>query len=34
MQRETLDAFSDATALVHDAEVISVSGDDSAPVGG
>lgn len=34
MQRETLDAFSDATALVHDAEVISVSGDDSVPVGG
>ncbi|WP_029262975.1 MULTISPECIES: hypothetical protein [unclassified Microbacterium] len=34
MQRETLDAFSDATALVHGAEVISVSGDDSAPVGG
>lgn len=34
MQQETLDAFSDATALVHDAEVISVSGDDSAPVGG
>ncbi|MDF2508897.1 MAG: hypothetical protein K0Q52_2756 [Microbacterium sp.] len=34
MQQETLDAFSDATALVEDAEVISVSGDDSAPVGG
>lgn len=31
---ETLEAFSGATALVEDAEVTSVSGDDSAPVGG
>lgn len=31
---ETLDAFSGATDLVEDAEVTSIRGDDSAPVGG
>ncbi|MFB8189926.1 hypothetical protein ACFC14_11410 [Microbacterium sp. NPDC055988] len=31
---ETLEAFSGATALVEDAEVTSVTGDDSAPIGG